>query len=78
MGEMADFYVDQMMDASPEWGSPYSRPRAEYVTCRNCGKRKLLWALNENRKYVLVSATTGAQHVCSPVCEFEDLTKDDK
>lgn len=68
MGDIADFYIDQMMDAYPEWGSPYSRPRGKppskghAVTCKHCGTRGLEWG-NDGRKWYLIDPK-GNAHVC--------------
>jgi len=46
MGEMADFLIDDMMDAYPEW-NPYGsvRPASSLKTCKYCGKSTLHWEL---------------------------------
>ena len=63
MGEMTDFYIDQMMDAygdSP-YGGGYGEPNVE---CKNCGKAGLHWEEDDGR-WVLCNPN-GRTHVCDP------------
>ena len=82
MGDMADFYTNQMMDDegwSP-FGSSYgSGPRTKIVECKRCGKSGLEWE-DDNGRWVLLEKS-GAKHVCDVskvqqniANDFEDLT----
>lgn len=61
MGEMADFYVDQHMDAFPDdfWAnSGGTRP-----VCRYCGRRGLKWK-ETDQGWRLADANTEEIHIC--------------
>lgn len=77
MGDMADFYLAQEMDAygwSPV-GSARRRPSS--VTCRHCGARGLWWFPAKRDSYFLKNPD-GSQHNCLRVPasadEFADCT----
>lgn len=72
MGDIADWYIDTMMDAYPDWS-----PFAYDVTCKFCGKRGLEWA-HTGERWRLVGAD-GRFHVCKKTNvadDFDDLTGD--
>lgn len=52
MGEMADFYIDQMFDAYPTWslfGTSGRRPKNPWsATCKHCGVTGLKWRAEAN------------------------------
>lgn len=61
MGEMADFYIDQMMDAYG-W-SPFGGEERT-TECKNCGKAGLHWE-EDDARWVLCEPN-GRTHVCDP------------
>lgn len=62
MGEMADFYIDRMMDAFPSW-SPVGTLR-EPTRCKHCGATGLKWFQTE-RGWRLVAELDHTQvHSC--------------
>ena len=76
MGEMADYYIDNMPD---EWPRTFSDapPFRVFHTCRHCGRRGLEWGLAGPRKHrdqKWVLCENGARHVCV----FNDFEKLDK
>ena len=63
MGEYADYNIDQMMDAFPEWGSPFSGNRSKTVHCSYCGTTKVHWGYFGKKEYALLNAD-GSRHKC--------------
>jgi len=66
MGEMADFYVDQMMDAYPSWGVPGVRSKVygPPLKCKHCGCTNVYWQ-NAHGRYVMNDQHTLNTHVCA-------------
>jgi hypothetical protein len=61
MGEMAEFYIHQHMDAFPDdfWANKrHTRP-----TCKYCGMRGLKWK-ETDRGWRLSDSNTGELHTC--------------
>lgn len=84
MGEMADFLLEQTLDAYPDW-SPVGSGRhgnvgpKQFVTCRDCDAKRLSWAWLDNR-WCLVSGKGNKRHHCKPevlhakhAADFTDL-----
>lgn len=57
MGEIADWYIDRMLD---DGYAPYRE--GHEITCQFCGKRGLEWG-NDGRKWYLINAS-GYAHKC--------------
>lgn len=86
MGEMADFYINQALDAGE---SPFGGRRSRQVyrdpwceTCKHCGKYGLKWRLTNQGQWQLYENTRVEhnrlkEHVCpqnQPTAEgFEDV-----
>lgn len=62
MGEMADFYIQQMQDAYG-W-NPHGRSREPQAPrCKHCGSTDVRWR-QQGGKWVLFSSKPGVEHQC--------------
>lgn len=76
MGDMADWFIEQEMNANPHRsfsgghrrGNKYRLPlyqQSPVHICKTCGKGGLIWS-NAGNRYKLVNADY-TPHVCNPV-----------
>lgn len=68
MGEMAEYYIQQEMDAHPDWNPFATRPSA-LPTCMHCGKDKLSWRQIKGNWVLFESPTK--QHNCAKISADE-------
>lgn len=73
MGDIADYYIEQMQDAYPSW-SPvgtrrWTKPRP--ITCQRCGERDLIWS-NDGRGWYLTDRECNP-HDCRPTGSADDF-----
>ena len=70
MGEMADYYIDLLIDMG--W-SPfkYKTKEQRYVQCKHCGNSALSWSEGKTKgSWILVEAN-GEHHQCKLVTMAE-------
>lgn len=70
MGEMADCFIDQMLDAYPDW-NPARRTRPRPITCQHCGERGLIWS-HDGRGWYLTDRECNP-HDCRPTGSADDF-----
>lgn len=62
MGEMADYYIDRMINRDP-W---YTRSRAygPPISCKHCGSTNVFWQALHGDKFELRNTDDHQKHIC--------------
>lgn len=65
MGEYADYLIDDMMDAFPEWSPVGSYKESRTLQCKYCGSTNVYWkTLGLSSRYALFNKGENRIHQC--------------